>query len=76
MTDPEDRAVDTLARLEPWLHGLSEERIRQLIDFARFLAAEDERQGWQDWGRTQLARAYGLEEPDYTLSDIKSECNA
>jgi len=63
--------MDARTSLEPLLKVLSDERLRQLIDFARFLAWEDGRQGWQDLGRAQLARAYGPDEPDYTSSDIK-----
>jgi len=63
--------MDARSSLEHLLQGLSDERLRQLIDFARFLVAEDERQGWQDLGRAQLARAYGPDEPEYTRSDIK-----
>jgi hypothetical protein len=59
------------ASLEPLLEGLSEERLRQLIDFARFLASEDEREGWKRFGQAQLARAYGPDEPEYTEADIK-----
>jgi len=71
MSEPGNHAMDARTTLEPLLEGLSDERLRQLIDFARFLAGEDERQDWQDLGRAQLARAYGPDEPDYTMSDIK-----
>jgi len=71
MTDAEDQAMDARTSPEPLLQGLSDERLRQLIDFARFLTVEDERQGWQDLGRVQLARAYGPDEADYTILDIK-----
>lgn len=68
--------MDARTSLEPLLQRLSDERLRQLIDFARFLAGEDERQGWQDFGRARLARAYGQDEPDYTKSDIKPRSEA
>jgi hypothetical protein len=64
--------MDALARLEPLLEGLPEERVRQLIDFARFLAMEEERLAWQRLGQEQLARAYGLDEPDYTEADVRA----
>ncbi len=57
-------AMSALARIERILEGLSEDRIRQLIDFARFLALEQERQEWLGFGQQQLARAYGSDEPD------------
>jgi hypothetical protein len=65
--------MDPRTSLESLAQGLSDERLRQLIDFARFLAAEDERQGWQDFGRAFLARAYGPDEPEYSISDIKPQ---
>jgi hypothetical protein len=63
--------MDARTSLEPLLQGLSDDRLRQLIDFARFLAWEDERQDWLDLGQAQLARAYGPDEPEYSLADIK-----
>jgi hypothetical protein len=57
-------------RLEPILDGLSEDRIRQQIDFARFLSMEQDRQEWLSFGRDQLSRAYGPDEPEYTEADI------
>ena len=66
--------MSTLARLEPILDGLSEDRIRQLIDFARFLATEQDRQEWSDFGQKQLAQAYGDDEPEYTAADIRPSC--
>jgi hypothetical protein len=63
--------MSTLATLEPLLENLSEERLGLLIDFARFLAFEDERQAWRQFGQSQLARAYGPDEPEYTEADIK-----
>ena len=63
--------MSILGRLEPILEGLSEDRIRQLIDFARFLSMEQERQEWLTFGRDQLSRAYGPDEPEYTEADIR-----
>jgi len=63
--------MSTPARLEPILPGLSEERIRQLIDFARFLALEQDRQEWLQFGQERLARAYGPDERDYSEADIR-----
>jgi hypothetical protein len=60
-----------IAALEPLLEGLSQERLRQLIAFARFLATEDERDEWQSFGKAQLAKAYGTDEPDYSERDLK-----
>lgn len=63
--------MNMLATLEPLLENLSEERLGLLIDFARFLAAEDECQAWRQFGQSQLVRAYGPDEPEYTEADIK-----
>jgi len=43
------------------------------LEFARFLSLREDREAWQEFGRRQLARAYGNEEPEYTLDDIKPE---
>jgi hypothetical protein len=70
-TDAGGHAMDALASLETLLQGLSDDRRRQLIDFARFLAVEDERRSWEEFGRIQLARGYGPDEPEYSAADIK-----
>jgi hypothetical protein len=57
--------------LAPLVEGLSEEKQHLLVDFARFLAADDERREWRQFGATQLARAYGPDEPEYSAADIK-----
>jgi hypothetical protein len=67
----ESITMSALGRLGPILDGLSEDRIRQLIDFARFLSMEQDRQEWLSFGREQLARAYGPDEPEYTEADIR-----
>ncbi len=64
--------MNALAALEPLLDRLSEERLQQLVDFARFLAGEDERLAWQRFGQSQLAQVYGPDEPEYTEADIKT----
>jgi hypothetical protein len=63
--------MSALGRLEPIRGGLSEDRIRQVIDFARFLAVEQDRQEWLRFGQDQLARADGPEEPEYAVADIR-----
>jgi hypothetical protein len=63
--------MSTLAQLERLLATLSEDRVRQLIDFARFLASEQERQEWQGFGQNLLAEAYGPEEPEYSEADLR-----
>ncbi len=63
--------TSTLTRLEPIVDGLSEDRIRQLIDFARFLAMDQDRQESSRFGQEQLARAYDGNEPDYSDADLR-----
>lgn len=63
--------MSALSRIEQILDGLSEDRIRQLIDFARFLAVEQDRQEWLEFAQHQLAQAYGPDEPEYSESDIR-----
>jgi hypothetical protein len=68
--------MDARASLEPLLQELSDERLRQLIDFARFLVAQDERRDWQEFGLSGFSRAFGPDEPDYTMADIKPSSEA
>ena len=56
--------MDVRADLEPLLQDLPDDRLRQLVDFARFLAWQEERKSWQDFGQSQLSRAYGPNEPE------------
>lgn len=53
------------------LQSMPEDRLRDVLDFARFLATQQERKQWQEFQRMQLARAYGPDEPDYSESDLK-----
>jgi hypothetical protein len=53
------------------LDSLPEERQREVLDFAEFLAWQDDRAGWRRFGRAHLARAYGPDEPEYTHDDIQ-----
>jgi hypothetical protein len=59
--------------IEKVLDILPEERLRELLDFAEFLTWREEREGWQQFGKSQLARAYGPHEPEYTRGAIKQE---
>jgi hypothetical protein len=60
-------------RLDKLLENMPEERLREIADFAAFLSWQEERDGWKQFGRSQLARAYGPNEPDYSLADLKPE---
>jgi hypothetical protein len=55
------------------IDGLSEDRLRQLLDYAQFLQEQEEKAEWRRFGRTQFARAYGPDEPKYTEADVRSE---
>ncbi len=57
------------------LEGLPDDRVGEVLDFARFIRAREQREAWREHGRAQLAEAYGDEEPDYTEADIKPELN-
>ena len=59
--------------LERIVQQLPEQRQREVLQFAEFLAWQEERAAWQQFGQAQLARAYGPSEPDYTQADIKPE---
>ena len=59
--------------LEGVLQGLPEHRVQEVLDFARFLSSQEDREAWQEFGRRQLARAYGEDEPEYGPQDIKPE---
>ena len=55
------------------LDELPEDRLRQLLDFARFLAEQREADEWEELALQGLAGAYGDDEPEYTLADIKPD---
>jgi hypothetical protein len=57
--------------LDSVLQTLPESRIQEVLDFAQFLSSQEDRQEWQEFGRRQLARAYGSDEPEYGPDDIK-----
>jgi hypothetical protein len=50
---------------------MSDEQLREVLNFAEFLSWQEERAAWRTFGQAQLARAYGPDEPDYTLADVK-----
>jgi hypothetical protein len=61
--------------LEQVLVGLPEDRVGEVLDFARFVSTREERDAWRESGRAHLARAYGENEPNYTETDLKPELN-
>ena len=59
--------------LEGILEKLPDNRVQEVLDFARFLSLREDREGWHAFGRRQLAHAYGNDEPEYGVGDIKPE---
>ena len=64
--------------LDRVLGELSEQGLREVLDFANSLHArdvrgEEERADWRAFGLSQLAKAYGPDEPDYSEADLKPE---
>ena len=66
--------MTTRERLDGVLQGLPEHRVQEVLDFAAFLRSQDDHEAWREFGRQQLARAYGDDEPEYGPQDIKAEC--
>jgi hypothetical protein len=60
-------------RLDEVLTEMSDERLKQILDYAEFLTERDEYEAWHAFGRSQLARLYEGEDSDYTLADIKKD---
>ena len=60
---------DVLARV---LQSMPEDRVREVLDFAEFLQQKDTAD-WRRFGQGQLANAYGPDEPEYSLADLKRE---
>ena len=63
----------TQHELERLIPELSIGQLQQVVDFAKFLRWKEERRDWQEFGKKQLAGAYGDDEPEYTLADIREE---
>ncbi len=52
---------------------MSEERLREVLDFARFVSRRAEGDAWTGFALEQLSRAYGPDEPGYTEADLEPE---
>lgn len=59
--------------LEQVLIELPEDRLQEVLDFARFLNAQEQGEAWREFGRAHLAQVYGPDEPEYTEADLKPE---
>jgi hypothetical protein len=60
-------------KLEKLLENMPEDRLREIVDFAAFLSGREERADWRQFGQMQIGRAYGADEPEYTLADLRPE---
>ncbi len=65
--------MSTKQALTELMDRLPEERQAEVLDFARFVAGLESGEDWRRFGREQLARAYGGDEPEYTHADLKPE---
>ena len=52
------------------LRELPENRMSEVLDFARFITVREEREAWARFGRSSMAKAYGDDEPEYTEADL------
>ncbi len=67
MVENKMRLIDDLQQV---LQRLPEDRQREVLNFARFVALSREHEEWQEGGKAQFARAYGPDEPEYSVADI------
>ena len=56
--------------LTEMLAELPDERLDELLDFAKYLAWKNDRASWQQFGQSQFAKVYGDDEPEYTEDDL------
>lgn len=68
--------MSIMERLEKVLDTLPDDRLREVLDYAEFLSWRDESEAWRTFGKSQLANAYGSNEPDYSIADLKKEADA
>ncbi|HXE53237.1 MAG TPA: hypothetical protein VN541_09495 [Tepidisphaeraceae bacterium] len=62
--------------LDDAMRELDEGQIEKLAEYASFLRWRREAADWRRFGREQLSRAYGDDEPLYTTADIKDGARA
>jgi hypothetical protein len=65
--------MELRAAIQRTLEDLPDDRVREVLDFARFVAQNCEDEGWEQLGRQQFGRAYGPNEPEYTEADLIPE---
>ena len=59
--------------LDHALGTLPESRLGEVLRFVQGLQTREDDKAWAEFGRAQLAKAYGDDEPEYTEADIKPE---
>jgi len=64
-----------MEHLEKVLETMPDDRLREVLHFAEFLSWRDESAAWRAFGKTQLANAYGPNEPEYSTADLKKEAD-
>jgi hypothetical protein len=65
--------MTTRQALDSALEALPENRLGEVLCFVQGLQTREDSEAWSHFGRTQLAKAYGEDEPEYTEADIKPE---
>jgi hypothetical protein len=70
--------MTTREALDKVLAELPELRLREILDFARYLRwlkhrDQQERGDWDRFGLAGLTEAYGPDEPEYTEADARSQ---
>ena len=66
--------MPTRETLEQVLDRLPEESVREVLDFASFVALQREREAWHSAARTRFAEAYGPDEPEPTNGQASQAC--
>jgi hypothetical protein len=59
--------------LDRVLETLPENRLVEVLCFVQSLQQRENREEWPQFGRAQLAKAYGDDEPEYTEADVRPE---
>jgi hypothetical protein len=65
----EESAMNVKKSLDELLATFPEDQLQEVLDFAQFVTARQEREEWRRFGAQQLARAYGPDEPEYNEED-------
>ena len=62
--------------LDKLLDSLPEAQVREVLEFAEFLNWRRDSDSWRKFGRAQLAKAYGDDEPEYGAIDREREARS